>query len=339
MARLQLHTFTKADIPAASQLLAERHRLARAGQPWLPASWEQPEPWDAVLAPMVGTADGVTVTDGGRMAGFMLGRKELPPQESMMARWGVPRGVSIGIEGHAASLASDVLAIYTEMYASLAEEWVREGFFAHTATVLAGDRAAHDALVALGFGRRVVVGVRQVEPVPPPPESSDVYIRLATSEDAEAVHLLELELDYWHSHSPMFLPVDAATNASAWEFMKSVMSSDRSAVFLGFQEDEPVGMISMLPDGFVQGCLRGDSQVYLYQGIVNKDVRSGGVGEALLSRALTWAKEQGFTSVSLHYFSANPAGGPFWRKHGFEAASYGMQRIVDERIAWARDWR
>jgi hypothetical protein len=43
--------------------------------------------------------------------------------------------------------------------------------------------------------------------------------------------------------------------------------------------------------------------------------------------------------MALHYFSANPAGGAFWRKHGFDAAQYAMNRHVDDRIAWARDWR
>jgi GNAT superfamily N-acetyltransferase len=269
----------------------------------------------------------------------MLGRKETPAQNSLPNRYGAPRAGAIGMDSHAVADDCDTLAVYMEMYASLGAEWVRHGFFTHTASVLATDRAAHDAFVTMGFGRRVVVGVRPVDPVPPAPEDADVFIRPATGDDAEAVHLLELELDYWHSHPPMFMPVDPETNEPAWQFMQGIMSNPANIIWLGLQEDETVGMISLLPDGFIQGTLKTEGLVYLYQGIVNFDARGGRIGEALLSKALAWCKENGYTHCGLHYFSGNPVGGPFWRKHGFEAAQYGMQRIVDDRIAWARDWR
>jgi GNAT superfamily N-acetyltransferase len=332
-----IHTFSEADSTAACDLLAQRHKRARLLQPSLPESFEDPLAWQAGMLEAASRADGVAFRERGRLTGFMLGRRELAPADSMGARWGNPRAGVVPIDSHACAEDADALRVYTEMYAAISESWIRDGFFAHGVYILAADHAAHDALVALGFGRRVVAAARQVDP--PPPLSASVQVREATGDDTAAIHALEEELDLYHSRAPIFLPIDPVADAAASRFMDSVIENPQNAIFLAEHEGRPAGMNSLLLDSFIPKCVLQERSVYLYQGVVSSKVRSSGIGEALVARSLHWAHEQGYEQMTLHYFSANPTGGFFWRKHGFEAVQYTMTRLVDERIAWARDWR
>jgi GNAT superfamily N-acetyltransferase len=78
-----------------------------------------------------------------------------------------------------------------------------------------------------------------------------------------------------------------------------------------------------------------EKTVYLFQGIVMPDARTGGVGSAILSQGVSWAREQGYEHVALHFATANLSGAKFWQSRGFAPVEYGMRRRVDERIAWA----
>jgi GNAT superfamily N-acetyltransferase len=334
---LDLHTFTNSDIPAACELLAQRQRRARLAQPQLPAAYEDPSSWQEGVVDAAGKSEGVAVREGGRLVGFMLGRKELTPEDSLGARWGHPRAGVVPIDAYACAVDVDPLRVYTEMYMAASEDWVRDGFFAHSVQVMAADQAAHDALVALGFGRRFVAAVRDIEPLPA--LSATVNVREATGDDTKAVHALEMELDLYHARAPIFLPMDPSTHEAASQFMDAVIENPENAIFLAEQGGRPAGMNSLLVQSFIPKCVLKERSLYLYQGIVSGSARSGGIGEALLARSPQWAHDQGYEQMALHYFSANPTGGFFWRKHGFEAVQYAMTRLVDERIAWARDWR
>lgn len=337
MGRLELHDFAKTDVTAAAELLAARHARAREAFPFLGSEWEEAGAWHETLAELMETSRGAAAVQSGQLVGFMLARKDLPDQRSLGARYGDPRAGFVPVEGHAVSPESDAQAVYTELYAAISEDWVRGGFFSHGIHVLADDTAAQHALVNAGFGRKFVAGVRDLGPVrsPGPP----LEVRAATPADEADVHRFERELDYYHSRPPMFMPVDAETEIGALRLQESLFENPNAAIFLAYQDGRAVGMTSMMPPDFITPSLRFDGLSYLYQGIVGEEARGGGVGEALLAAALGWASEHGSTHVALHYHAANPTGGRFWRKHGFEAVYYAMTRFIDERVAWARDWR
>ncbi|HXH23414.1 MAG TPA: GNAT family N-acetyltransferase [Dehalococcoidia bacterium] len=336
---LNIHTFTKSDIPEAAELLAARHLAARKTHSFLPAEWDQPERWQETLTAALEGASGVVATDGGRTLGFMLGRRDLTDQRSMGARYGDPRAGFVPFEGHAVAAGADARRLYTVMYAELGAEWVRRGFFSHGIQVFASDRAARDAMVDLGFGHKFVAAFRPAGDPPPAAEAAGLEVREASRADEEDVHRLEMELDYYHATPPMFMPVDAETEAGARRMQETLYDNPEAAIFLAYREGRAVGMVSMMAPSYMAASLLFPGLVYLYQGIVSEEARSSGAGEVLLARALRWAAERGHTHVALHYHAANPTGGPFWRKHGFEAVQQGMARLVDERIAWARDWR
>ncbi len=78
-----------------------------------------------------------------------------------------------------------------------------------------------------------------------------------------------------------------------------------------------------------------DKTIYLFQGIVTQDARAGGIGTAILSKGIEWAREQGYAHVALHFASANLPGANFWQSSGFRPIEHGMRRRLDDRIAWA----
>jgi GNAT superfamily N-acetyltransferase len=90
-----------------------------------------------------------------------------------------------------------------------------------------------------------------------------------------------------------------------------------------------------MPPGFLSPMTVPDKTIYLFQGIVAKDARAGGVGTAILSKGVEWAREQGFEHVALHFATPNLSGAKFWQSSGFQPVEYGMRRRIDERVAWA----
>jgi GNAT superfamily N-acetyltransferase len=255
----------------------------------------------------------------------------------MGARWGDARAGFVPLEGHAVAEDADALAVYLAMYAAVSAAWVRDGYFNHGVHVMAADTAAHDALVAMGFGRKVVAAARPVFPLPE--GTARVPVREATADDRKALHRLEMELDLFHARAPIFLPIDPATDAAAGRFMDEVIDNPRNAIFVAEQDGAPIGMNSLMPDSFIPKSVLSERSVYLYQGVVSERARAGGIGEALLARSLRWAGDSGYDQVALHYFSANPVGGAFWRKQGFVAVQYAMAHTVDASIAWAGERR
>jgi hypothetical protein len=101
MARLQVDAFEKNDAEAAAELLAARHRAARAKQPFLPQRFEDTGAWHEGLIEAAPAGTGLVARQGGRLVGFMLGREDLPDQRSMGARWGDPRAGFVPLDGHA----------------------------------------------------------------------------------------------------------------------------------------------------------------------------------------------------------------------------------------------
>jgi GNAT superfamily N-acetyltransferase len=339
MTRIEVREFRESDLPAAAGLLAARHRLNRETHPFLAPALEDPLAWQETLRQTLETAKGVAAIEHERLAGYMLGRNDLPDQRSMGARYGDPRAGIVPVEGHAAALDCDARLVYTALYAEVGAAWVRDGFFSHGVQVMLADTAAHEALVHLGFGHKFATAVRSLDlPLPQAPAAS-FEVREASPADAAEIFRLENELDYWHSRPPMFMPVDPETEGGAHRFQETLFDNPAAAIFLAYRRGRPLGMVSMMPPAFLPAPLRTEGMVYLYQGIVSQEERGGGAGEALLARALAWARDRGYTHVALHYHTANPSGGPFWRKHGFEAVQQNMVRLVDSRIAWARDWR
>lgn len=79
-----------------------------------------------------------------------------------------------------------------------------------------------------------------------------------------------------------------------------------------------------------------DDSCYIGDTAVLPGERGGGVGTAVLSSALSWARDRGYAHATLHFATANPVSSSFWQGHGFQPVMFHLRRRLDERIAWAQ---
>ena len=158
----------------------------------------------------------------------------------------------------------------------------------------------------------------------------------AAGEDAAVVFALNDELTAHHARAPIFWPHLAETDESSHEFTRELLAeADKNVHWVAYKDGQALGMNTFMAPAWIPPMVTPDATVYLYQGVVSEQARSGGVGRAILAHAVDWAREQGYQHIALHYASPNVSGGRFWDGHGFSPIEYRMTRRVDERIAWA----
>ncbi len=320
-------------------MVTHRHSSAREAFPFLPEHFTDLEEVRVYLRKVLSDEGTLAYLawDGGEMAGFAAGQPALAAPGTLMARYIEERSAVIPLGGHGVREGADPFEVYGALYAALGREWVRRGLLAHRVQFYGNEMGLHDGLVNLGFGRKMVLAVAPVRPIERP--AAPVEIHRAGSEDLEVVLGLEQELSDYQSDAPIFMALDPQTDREMAEFQQALLSMDGNAHFVAYRDGKPAGMMTFQnPPVFLQPQLRGEGMVYLYEGVASAEARSEGVGEALLAEAMAWMESQGFTHCALHYHAANQTGGPFWRKHGFEAAEHEMLRVLDSRIAWARKW-
>ena len=324
------------DLEHAASLLAERHARDRARDPRFPAEYAVP----AACRPHVesavtgdGAAGAVAVRDGD-VVGFAAMQVFLANPTHMTAAFFTPRSTNIGYSGHAAA-AGQEFDVYRALYAHLSEVFVARGFFDHNVYVAPRDAAVIEAFSSLGFGRTVVAGMRGVEPVAD--SGADGFeMHQASAEDAQVVFALNDELTMHHARAPIFWPHLAETDESSHQFTRELLAeADKNAHWVAYKGTQALGMNTFMQPIWITPMITPERTVYLYQGIVSEQARSGGVGRAILAHGVEWARAQGYEHIALHYASPNVSGAKFWDAHGFSPIEYRMTRHVDERIAWA----
>ncbi len=320
----------------ALALLADRHRCDRAREQLLPATFEDPEACRPHFVPLFEQAGwyGVVARSGGEMVGYAIMTPQHFPATHLLANFFPPRGASLAYAAHA-TRAGAAYDVYREMYSALAEHFVATGFFDHAVNVAAADAEAREAWESLGFGRTITCAVRGVGPTDRA-ASGAVQVHQAGEEDAEVIFALNHELTLHHAYSPIFNPYLHESDQASHDFQRNLLKdAEGNAHWVGYLDGKPVGMNTFMPPLFLSQMTVPEKTIYLFQGVVTRDVRAGGVGTAILSRAVAWARERRYEHIALHFASANVSGAKFWQSSGFRPIEYGMRRRIDERIAWA----
>jgi GNAT superfamily N-acetyltransferase len=251
----------------------------------------------------------------------------------MLANFFPPRGASIVYSGHATREGMEY-DVYREMYAALAEEFVRQGIFEHSINLPARDSASIDVMNSLGFGRSQACAVRNVDPIER--AGATVNVHHASAEDYPVVEALGEELTLHHTRSPIFNPYVRESDEASHGFVKGLLQDpEANAHWIAYESDRAVGMNTFMQPFFLSPMTVPEKTIYLFLGVVTQDARQGGVGTAILSRGIQWARDQGYRHVALHFATANVPGAKFWQSSGFKPVEYGMRRRIDERIAWA----
>jgi GNAT superfamily N-acetyltransferase len=334
---LTIESFRDGHLDAAGDLLAARHRADRQRQSELPARFEEPEHTrKAVEGALRGRgSQGVVALRDGRVVGYLLGSQALPPPTSVFALFMRPRSIRIGYPGHAVDPDGGI-EIYRAMYAALATRWTAAGWFSHYVDLAPGDPIANEAWCSLGFGRDIVAAVRDTGPVEGRSVAAGIEFRQAGTEDIEEVLRLTTALLRYHAGPPIFFPYLPETESEGRGMQHGMLSNPACATWLAYRDGRALAVQTFEPpQDMINEMQQPDlPSIYLFQGYTETDDRGGGVGTALLSHTMAWARDAGYERCALHFMSANLAGARFWQGHGFRPIEYRMHRHVDERIAW-----
>ncbi len=332
-----IRPFRESDVPSAAELFAARHARDSARVPNLEPALATAQGARPLIEPLNANprSDGVVAEVDGRISGFLFGeRMDLAPTD-MASLFIPPHSIAIPIEGHAVAADTDPTLLYRAMYGVLASEWTTNGYFVHRAAITPGDAGVQEAWVSLGFGRYLTAATRTTSPVAAR-GAAGIDIERASPEDIDDVIALAGVLNNHHWHSPMFWPILPETQDSARQFNLAALRSADMPYFVAYQKGTPIAMQTFLKPGFTPPIVARENDVYLFEGVVSDDARGGGIGTAVLSHAMAWARDAGFQTCTLHFASANPTGGPFWLGHRFIPVEHTMERRIDGRIAWAR---
>jgi GNAT superfamily N-acetyltransferase len=338
MPSLNVRGITLGDVAAAAGLLAARQARDRARIPFLGAALATPARAEEVIRPWLDDRhhSGVVAERSGEVVGYLFGEEMLLKPEDMAYQFILPHSIGIGVMEHALAEGEDATVVYRAMYAALSADWVRRGFFDHDWAIVAGDAGVQEAVVSLGFGRHITAATRPASDPVPGAASTSIEVHLAGAEDIDVVFALEETLNHHHSLAPMFWPILHTTDAATRAMNLGVLQAGETPYFVAYEGGKPVGMQTFLKPGFTPPIVEQDGDIYLFNGIVEPDVRSGGVGTAILKHALGWLGDRGYRTCSLHFAAQNFSGGPFWLSNGFVPVEHTMRRHIDERVAWAR---
>ncbi len=322
-------------LDSAAALLAARQQRDRERDPRLPAAFVMPEACRPIIEASLAQhgGRGVMAHDGAEPLGFMIMTPQLFAPTHFLASFFPPRSAAASYQQHAAKGGMEY-DVYREMYAVLAAHWVNLGYFDHLVAVAPSDAPLAEAWASLGFGRNAVAAMRGVGPTDKP--QAKIEMHQASAEDADVIFKLAEELTIHHARSPIYWPYLRETDESSHDMQRGLLTDPQAnAHWVAYENGKPVGMNTFMPPAFLSPLMVPPKTIYLYQGIVTSDARTGGIGTAILSRGAEWAREQDYEYMTLHFAAPNLQGARFWQSSGFVPIEYGLRRRVDDRVAWA----
>lgn len=327
---MRIDPFTTAHLPAAGALLAERHRAQRLQQPLLPRRFESPATATKLVEALWATkgAQGYALLSGGELCGYLLSRPLSGPI------WG--RAAQIPLAGHALASGLDA-ECYRDLYALLAADLTKEGYFSHQALLPTHDPAVIEAWFNLSFGKEQVHGLR------PPAEPTDrplppgVTVRMAGAEDLAGILAIADLIAAHQAASPVFGPL-LPEQVAEWEGGWAEMLADEAvSVWIALHEGQIIAQQAWArapatpPD-----LLTPERSAYLEVAAVRPDWRGRGLGHAMTAIALRELALEGRPVALTDWRAANLLSSRTWPKIGFEPVAFRLTRRIDERVAWAR---
>jgi GNAT superfamily N-acetyltransferase len=319
--RLTIRPFEPSDLGAAAELLADRHRRHRRGEPAMDPAYESPEAAGQQISVAL-EAEGATAwmaMRDGMAVGYMIGSQR-------DASWGP--NIWISAAGHAAVEPE----VVRELYAVAADAWVAAGLTSHYVLVPATDVGVVDAWFRLEFGQQHLHAVRE----PPGREFAviprgEVVVRLAEREDIPALAELEMVLPRHSQASPVFArpPIQSLEEARAE--LESDWGDPKWAIFVAEHEGRvigsSVGCALEISSGHAP-MMRPAKAGFLGFAAVLPDARGLGAGRALGEAVLAWTRDAGYDWATTDWRSTNLEAARTWPTLGFRPTFRRLHRTI-----------
>lgn len=309
---------TREHAGAAARLVRDRLEALRRDVPRLPERCLSVDRWAEPIARLADRGHGVAALENDRLVGLVgafpitYGRRP-----SMLSpEWG--HGVAPNLP------PSSARRVYEALYAEAAREWTLAGAETHILALLAHDAPAAETFSWFGFGGVVCDAVRSLDAVPR--DAGRVDVRRATPSDAALVCELDLQLHRTLESPPTLLAVDDDEDEEYWA---ERLADPARAIWLTGSASTPLGYLIQGPaSGDACDLIKDLGTSSITGAYVDPSARGAGLATALLSRAVEWAREQGYSRIAVDFETANTAGSRFWLSH--------FQPVV---VSWARTIR
>lgn len=323
--RYHLTPFTSEHLDPAIALFQESYRQERERSPLLPTRALDDPAWiHAALSACLDNAlwnsdPGVAVMQDNRLAAYMVTGAQF--------HWKGQNAALVPEYGHSAT-TTDKETLYQRMYMHLAQMWVDNHHHLHLIGHLAHDDVLRETLYQLGFGAILAERLRDLSPINAPAD-----IAIVEEPDVHNLADLELEHNHYYAKAPIFLTKDTDRDAMLADLDEHAQAGD--VFFTYYEGGRPrANMIVGRPDPNQEGegvLIWDTNTAQVKSAYVQPEVRSKGVGTALLNRAIQWGQAQGCERLFVEHETANFYGSHFWRKH-FTPYLYFSMRYVDNTI-------
>lgn len=321
-ARLEVRPFEPADLGAAAELLADRHRRHRLAEPGLDPAFESAE----AAGPEISAAleiDGAgawAALRAGELVGYIVGA---PKADST---WGP--NIWIESAGHAAAEPE----VVRELYAVAAGAWVAAGRTNHHVLVPATDVALVDAWFRLDFGQQHLHAVRE----PPGREfavipRSELIIRVAEREDIPMLAELEMVLPRHSQGSPVFSRPPLQPVEEAQAELESDWGDPTWTIFVAEHEGRVIGSsvgCDLKISSSHTALMRPRHTGFLGGAAVFPDARGLGAGRALGEAVLAWSRDAGYDWAATDWRSTNLEAARTWPTLGFRPTFRRLHRLI-----------
>jgi len=310
MPPLEIVPFSDDHLDVAATLLAERHAAHRAAEPLLPAI----DDFRAALEREwhVDGASGSFASWDGEPAGYLVGR----PVAFRDMTW-----LTVGIAGQAIRGDAEIIR---DLYATVAESWMRAGHAQHAVFVPSYDAALVDAWFWLTFGASAALAMR--ETASEPDVDAAISIRRGTNGDIEDAARLERAMTEAMVPAPSFSSLAAETQDEIVEEWTGTWSDETYVHFVAEQDGRIVGHLLLYrrpPDLRVP-----KNSIDLAQASTEPELRGSGIGRALTAHAISWAHEHGIPVMTTDWRMPNLWRSRFWPKRGFRTTFLRLYRSI-----------
>ena len=324
-------SFTQEMIPAAGQLLAERHARNRRGLTLLPERFEDPQVATKAVRALWEKKyrSGYAAFRNGKMSAYLIGEYTAQP----WARCGY-----VYLPGYALADGESTTTIQ-DLYSLLGNDWVKQGIFSHGLYVSVSDTQVIEALFDLGFGKERVDALLDLRGlnIPAIEAPEGVTIRRAGAGDnaflggiSDVIMRALAQAPYWHPT----IPEDWEELREGW----AELADDRDwTVWLALENDELLGTVGFKDQKVMDtDMLAPPRSAYLSIAATQPMARGRGISTCLTWHGLEQARRKGFEVCYTNWISPNLLAARHWPRYGFEDVAYRLSKRIDPMIAWAK---
>jgi GNAT superfamily N-acetyltransferase len=225
--------------------------------------------------------------------------------------------------------------VYRELYAHIANEWLKAGCQKHYVIAPCGSSDVIKAWLQSGFAYEQVFGLQELEAVEIQ-SIENVTVREPSSSDIEDIKSISSLIMSYQAGSPTFA-------AALPEMFKEIEKG-----YVGLIEDSEAHVILAYENEDVQGFVCGyfededrDNMMIPYKstelGVAGtySNSQNKGIGTLLTQSLLNDALKVGYINSTTDWRITNLKSSKFWPRMGYKPYAYRLVRNIDPRVYWA----